>query len=439
MKLSVYKSIIPITEKSCLLYSAVSDKFILCRKELCMLLHKPLLDIKNMQPVFYKQLLEGGFLVDDFVDEVKQIVDYGLKKCTEKSEYYLIINPTMNCNFKCWYCYEAHSGYTKMSSETLKKVLRLIDRLYNSELINKIHLSFFGGEPLLYYNDTVRPIIDAIREHKHKSDFCYDIHFTTNGYLINDHVLKHLSEGSEPISFQITLDGHRDKHNKVRFSAIGIGSYDKIIMNIKKLLECQIEVLLRINFTTENIDSVRFILDDFQNLTKEAHKYLRIDFQKVWQDNTIKQDDYILNKTIDLFKERFIYVTDYYNGLDALRAPCYGDLVNESVINYNGDVYKCTARDFTSINKLGELTENGEIQWMNPDFIEQRIRDKFNKKICNQCRIFPLCGGGCVQTALESINSCISCKSDKEKDNIILTRFYNRIVKYQQQNEDTAL
>lgn len=65
--------------------------------------------------------------------------------------------------------------------------------------------------------------------------------------------------------------------------------------------------------------------------------------------------------------------------------------------------------------------------------------DKFNKKICNQCRIFPLCGGGCVQTALESVNSCISCKSDKEKDNVILTRFYNRIVKYQQQNEDTTL
>lgn len=434
MKYSIYNSIIFISKTAYLLYNAFADKYIICKAELVPLLQKSSDHIESAYPIFYKQLLQGGFLIKEDVDEIKQVIDYGIQKCINSSEYHLIINPTINCNFQCWYCYENHSAYTKMNEETICKVKKLILNICSNKRIKFIHLSFFGGEPLLYYKDVVQPIINFIRDCNKEYDFNYKIHFTTNGFLITEYVRQHLSlisQDNEPKSFQITLDGHREMHNKVRHSASGDGSYDRIISNIKKLLESHIEVTLRINFATENIESVQSILNDLKDIPNENRELLKIDFQKVWQDNDIEFDSPLLNEAIEAFKKEFGSVSDHYHGVDSLREPCYGDLVNECIVNYNGDIYKCTARDFTQSNRLGYLTENGDIKWNNPNFIEQRLQDKFNKRICKRCRIFPICGAGCAQTALEAEkNKCIRCKDEQEKDKIILARFYDRVVKY---------
>lgn len=439
MKYSTYNSIIPLTHISAMLYNAVSDKFLVFRKELTPFLQQEPKEVLSINLDFYNQLQQGGFLIEDDVDEVEQMIKLGKERCTNSSEYNLIINPTMNCNFRCWYCYETHSPSAKMSKEIVLNVEKLLTHICKNNDIQKINLSFFGGEPLLYYNDTVRPIIDAIRANHLTNEFDYQIHFTTNGFLLNDRVLEHLDQKDDRMSFQITLDGHREEHNKVRFSTTGNGSYDRIVTNIKKLLEHQIEVLLRINYTANNAHSIIRIIDDIKNISKECRNYLRIDFQKVWQDGTINHDDTALNEALTAFKEEFSIVADRYNGVDSLRFPCYGDLINQCIINYNGDIYKCTARDFIPSNRLGQLSAEGEIKWNDPAFLDRRLLDKLNKRICKRCRIFPLCGGGCVQTASEADkNLCIKCTSELEKDKIILSRFYNRVVKHRQ-NESTVI
>lgn len=42
---------------------------------------------------------------------------------------------------------------------------------------------------------------------------------------------------------------------------------------------------------------------------------------------------------------------------------CYADRINYANINYDGNVYKCTAQDYTSETALGFLDENGQIRW----------------------------------------------------------------------------
>ncbi|HCD77599.1 MAG TPA: hypothetical protein DEQ27_04570, partial [Prevotella sp.] len=50
----------------------------------------------------------------------------------------------------------------------------------------------------------------------------------------------------------------------------------------------------------------------------------------------------------------------------------------------------------------------------------------FSKQVCHDCRIAPICGGGCVQKAFEKRyegNECIYGYSEKDIDDIIVSRF----------------
>lgn len=86
---------------------------------------------------------------------------------------------------------------------------------------------------------------------------------------------------------------------------------------------------------------------------------------------------------------------------DHVRNPCYADKKNEAVINYDGKVYKCYARDFTERRHEGILNHDGQIIWNKRHDLRLKARIPNNK--CSSCSIFPICGGGCSQIALEKM------------------------------------
>lgn len=111
-------------------------------------------------------------------------------------------------------------------------------------------LSFFGGEPLLYYKEIAKPLIDYISTVSKSKNVRFNVHFTSNGFLLNDAMIEYLKQYD--CSFQITFDGHRPLHDKTRFATLGHGSYDKILSNVAKLTNARIHAVSRINFTTSN-------------------------------------------------------------------------------------------------------------------------------------------------------------------------------------------
>lgn len=426
MELSWYNSYIEISKKSVLLYNAHKNKFALCKKELANMLLDDLRQLKQSFPDFYLLLIQNGFLIDDANCEANEIAQIGYEQCASKETYQIIINPTLNCNFRCWYCYENHSSYSKMGTETLARVNKFVKNISEQSEIKSIHLSFFGGEPLLCYNDIIRPILDNSKLLERK--IISSIQFTTNGFLISDYMIEHLKSLHYDVSFQITLDGDKEHHDRIRFSASG-GSYNRIVRNIKKLLSAGFHVTIRINFTKKNLLSLLKIKDDFISISEEEKRLMQIDFQKIWQEEHLDNDDVVLRDTICKFKSAFYNISDSYNRMNSLISPCYGDCLNECVINYNGDIYKCTARDFLPEKRLGYLEEDGHIRWNNPKIAEERVLFRLHKDICKKCRIYPLCGGGCAQTSYEAgATACVACKSEKEKDGIVLSRFHDYIV-----------
>lgn len=430
MKHSIYNNLIELTSKYDLLYNSYSDTFIILSKKQSELISSNTFEEKDFRSdILYNKLIDAGCLINNEINEIDQLSNRINNIDNNKLEYLLTINPTINCNFKCWYCYENHLVNSKMTPDVLNRIKKHIAKSSKNKHLKSFTLSFFGGEPLLYYKDLVHPLLLFVNETFHKEDLDFDINFTSNGYLITNKMVSELKD-NHVSSFQITLDGDRENHNKVRFPYKGGNSYDQIINNVKLLISSDIKVILRINYTKDNIRQSALIAKDFETLKENVKENLRLDFQRVWQDDTSKNTfpDEWLDDSINTFLDLGIATTR--RNMDMVLQSCYADKTNQALINYDGNVYKCTARDFTEDNCLGYLDEAGEIIW-DQSKLMKRCNLRFKKEICYQCSIAPLCGGGCTQQIMENKNnqSCTYHYTEKQKEQVVLDRFYNNLVK----------
>lgn len=423
MKYSIFNSVIVVECRHTLIYNSFSGRFVAIKNNILNLNNISIDEIKLNHPQLHQQLQKGGMIIENCVDETSMLKDRINNADNNKHEFILHINPTLDCNFNCWYCYENHITHSKMNESVIESTLRLISNILKNPDIKLLELGFFGGEPLMYFDSIARRIIEysnSLCSLYHKE---MRVHFTSNGSLLNERIVSFLSKF--PCGFQITLDGGKKQHDETRYYHNGKGSYETIVKNILKLCSAKIAVIIRINYTQLNIDSVNSILDSFKTIPQEKRNLLRFDFQRVWQDSKRRTDETELkaSKIRDNFrKEGYTVLTNYipHNVNDS----CYGDKTNHVLINYNGMAFGCTARDFTQENSIGVLDASGIIQY-DTEKTKRRNQSKYSKPICRRCRIAPICGGGCKQRAMESMNSdgCTLGYSESDKDDIILDIF----------------
>lgn len=135
-------------------------------------------------------LQENKFIIDENTDEHFIINDILRQNIGDKSQLYIIINPTLNCNFKCWYCYETHERNSKISFETVQSIKKYIQNELNTNCqLKSIRIDWFGGEPLIY-KEIVYSLLSDLHEISKKYDINIVSNFTTNGYLITEGFFK---------------------------------------------------------------------------------------------------------------------------------------------------------------------------------------------------------------------------------------------------------
>ena len=429
MKYSQYNSILKLSKEHTLIYNSLSDTFIAHKGNL-VIPDRPE-TLRETDNQFYNQLIKAKAIIDDNVDEVTIVEKLIHENDFNEKVYILHINPTLDCNFRCWYCYENHQQESKMTKETVDRVIKHVQNiLKEKKSLTEFRLSFFGGEPLLQFNDVVVPLIEQIAKLCSLHRVSFSISFTSNGFLLTRSITSYLS--NYQTSFQITLDGGREMHNRTRFTKGGGESFDTILANIHTLIRHSILVVLRINYTSKNIESVGEIIDNILSLSDKDKSYLTVDLQRVWQDiDDSVPFDTAYQKAKEfrmILKKANVRVTNSRT-LDSVKNSCYGDKKNHLLINYNGDIFTCTARDFTSENRYGILDTDGSII-LDHNKYEHRMSCRFTKEICHKCRIAPRCGGTCRTKSMEreSIDIC-NCGYSKENiDELILEIFEERFL-----------
>lgn len=356
--------------------------------------------VKSIHPDLYEGLVKCGAVVDNETDETAAIIERFEEFDRDPSSFGITINPTLDCNLRCWYCYETHGRGTMMSQEVLNSVLRLIDNKLADDRLKHLSISFFGGEPLLGWEQVVIPILSYSADKCAKRGVSLEIHFTTNGVLLSESRFDTLiGLGLSNTVFQISIDGNRTLHNNSRVNAAKAPTYDKIMANVAIGAGKGLKMNLRFNYTPETLASFIDVLSDLQQLPEDTRSNIVCSFHQVWQTTSHNQNDEVKDNADNLasvFQQNGFNTSSdrkYY------RYVCYGDKNNHVVINYNGDLFKCTAREFSTNSREGVLTPDGIIEWN--ERYHHRMSVKYTNPICRQCLIMPICNGGCAQNKLE--------------------------------------
>lgn len=277
-------------------YNSLSNRFFRLSESVCDKLERNIAssdDIESFPQSFYEKLVDFGFIIDDKIDELEKVREKN-ESAIRSKDYFLVILPTLDCNFKCWYCIQDHI-VSKMSFNTLEKLKNHIKYMLSDCKITSLSIEWFGGEPFMYFDDIISPLSEfAIKNCKE-----YGVPFrnsaTTNAFYLNDTVIEKL-DFLEFKNFQITLDGSKEFHDKVKFQHGIASSFDYVLKNIDRMLKVspQISVTLRINYTHNNLNEK--IVEEVKNLISELNRNrITIAPRKVWQE---KPDKSFMSKVL---------------------------------------------------------------------------------------------------------------------------------------------
>ena len=410
-----------------ILYNTASDGIIRLNGELgtYMQSHREQADdLAAMHPQLFQAMKERGMVTAEGTNEPEALIHKWQDLYDNPSECRLLLLPTLDCNLHCWYCYESHVKGSVMSSEVMHRICQLIDRKTAEPQLKDLHISWYGGEPLLYFERVVMPVMKHARAVSAQNGVRFTTHFTTNGVLLTARVRQALLDLrlDDMPTFQITLDGNREKHNDTRFLPGHEPTFDLIVWNIKDTLRAGMPVLNRFNYTGRNVDTLPDILKEYKDLSPEERSRLQFDFQQVWQegDNKVCHDK-ALRIASGYHKDGMqVTVDKKYDS-----THCREDSLNQVSINYDGSVYKCTGFDVRPELKEGTLTDDGRIEWNQRYY--RRIKARYGNAACRPCSIFPICHGGCSQSFLSSgldtdSEVCYKHYTETDKKNIIIGR-----------------
>lgn len=426
-KFSIFANFIELESKY-FLFNIANGRIIVLNQMIYDLLNENRDDIDNIKsihPDLYANLEKTGMIVSDDIDENESLISR-LENEENNPEYFgIIINPTLDCNLRCWYCYETHGHGTMMSTDVIESIKHLIDRKLEGHRLKHFNIGFFGGEPLLGWSKVVMPILTYAATKCVERGVTLKSSFTTNGVLLSDSKFDELSRlGLGGTSFQISFDGHRALHDISRIADIAHPTYDRIMENVVKGAYKGFKMNLRFNYTPENIDSFANIITELERLPKDIITHIACNFQQVWQttgDTKVKDKAKTL---IELFRSHGISTS---SDIIYHRHVCYADSPRNVVINFNGDVYKCTAREFSSDNREGILTSEGNIEWNNR--FHRRMAIKFSNQTCRKCEILPICNAGCSQNKLEREhqNGCPNNRTISSKKEYIINALIEKL------------
>ncbi len=338
---------------------------------------------------------EDGYIVKNGIDELDAINDLVNERQNLTDEYFFSILLNLDCNFKCFYCFESHTG-EYLKDDVSQKIIAMINRIAKSA--KKISVDWYGGEPLLSF-DRLRFLNDKFMEICSVNDIQYCMSITTNGYLLTSSVIEYLK--TMPLShLQITLDGPAETHNVSRPLKNGGPTFDVILKNIKTAVDQNIEVTIRVNITKTNINLISKLYEaiEEQGLKNKVQIMLR----SVVSSSANPCAEHCLSENVSAGKTADIYKQIAKNGwivfpnVDDMQCMgfCHAEYPSRFIIDTQGNLYKC-GELFTPEEAIGKIGDEGELildQNKSKQFVN---KNPLNFSECRSCNILPICMGGC--------------------------------------------
>ncbi|MBQ7612823.1 MAG: SPASM domain-containing protein [Spirochaetaceae bacterium] len=362
---------------------------------------KYLLEANNVsalcQNSVFSDLLDGGFIIEKENDESITLLNRLTEDRDSVDTLYLTIILTMNCNLRCIYCYQNNAETHRVSSRSVSSDFYkdLISFIQRYKHLKRLEITWFGGEPLLEIAKIdcfSKALIDFCFNH----DIEYGASIITNGLLLNDANIKILID-NKVTSMQLTLDGPKDVHDLRRVAlSKNLSCYDKIISFLKSKYAVEFDIALRINIDKGNISNIESFIKDLKPFYKNN---MNIDFAEVENYNEFCNNANEVFSTEE-FSDIEIQLEKSLISLGMRKDPmsiypkpthsyCGATRKSSFMVMHNGDLFKCWC-DLEDVKM-----KNGNIKGNKITENFYTLDNPLVEGDCRECKILPLCMGGC--------------------------------------------
>lgn len=388
-------------------------------------------DEKKYDSQLISDMKISGCLVEDDVDELERLEFFRNLSKYDMTNLGLTIAPTLDCNFRCKYCFETHPKGI-MSEETQAALINFVEA--RLEVAKSFSVTWYGGEPLLA-KDIIYSLSEKFLELCAKKNINYDAFIITNASLMTDSDIENFKK-YKIHGAQVTLDGVKEIHDARRKNITGESTFDKLIERVNALLNNDLSAIVRINIDKENISRVDELL---KILRERIDKYenLKIDFGQVTAFTeickSIESDCYGNEQFAEIMLPLYekVFAQGFkVNKMSVYPSPrvnfCCVDYVNSFVVDNHGEIYRCW-------NHVGNLKRScGNVN----NFDEEKISANYLSSIqwnpirhekCRNCNCLPICAGGCpdaMKTSKDGQPVCGTIKYNLEK---VLNYYYEQL------------
>ena len=403
MKKSKYNFFYEI-EDGILAYNAKTNAMAVVEKEKIEELKKILAGEPSEDKKFVDELMYGGFIVKDYINELEEIRHDMYADRFSNNKLSLTIAPTSDCNFRCPYCYEKDVLHMqRMTDEVADKIVKFVEN--RAAGIENLHITWYGGEPLLEYQ-RILMLSEKFLEICDKHEIEYDAGIVTNGYLLTEDKLKKLIE-SKVSTIQITLDGTKESHDARRYLKNHGGTFDKIVSNLlsfEKLaqtIESFPNISIRMNLDRSNKEECYKLLDYINSLPLRkyvvpyvAGVYDGMDKEHVY---TLTDSEYgdLKNEYLQEFEKKGFKIDYYAYYPKKVASSCCCDRIDSLVVDAHGNLYKCWEEIGFEEACIGQIGE--DMNYNLPQcYYDYMLFDPTMNEECKECEVLPVCmGGGC--------------------------------------------
>ncbi len=342
------------------------------------------------------EIASAGILVPGTADELRRARVLHEIEGRDPSLLHLVVMPTEQCNFRCTYCYESFQR-GEMDPSVRLGLKRYVER--RAPRIKRLAVSWFGGEPLAAPG-VMRELSESFLETCRAHNVDYVANLTSNGYNLTPEMIPEVLAWQIK-TFQITLDGPPQTHNRQRHLIGGGPTFDQIFRNLRALMATDEDftLYLRVNYDQQVLQGLPELFE-----LMAAHfgndPRLQITPRPVGYWGGANDGSFETGSSGDVFDVMEMAVNYGLRTAGSLKptmqphgSTCYAANPNSLVVGSDGTLYKCTVALTDEQNQVGQLHEDGRIELDMDRFALWVTQDEISDPGCQTCFFRPACQG----------------------------------------------
>ena len=402
MKCSYYNILAPLDDGRCLIYNTLHESLAVLsesEKREYELIGQSIVE----DGALFDELAAARFLVDDPEKEAGWI-QYEYEKYKFNNRLFeLIITPTIDCNFRCAYCYEKKRPGS-MSEHVRERLVRFVEDSYQAQPFKEFRVTWYGGEPLLE-PDIIEQLSTRFLAFCNEKGVGYHAAIMTNGSLADEATMRRMYACGVR-SVQVTFGGKGAVHDRERPSVDGLPSYETVRENVERMLDDGVAAVhVEYVFDADNLESCLEVVRElgFRETLYTHFPYPKMDYNNEFRDKNGNELFHLQTPKDRALGYRDIIlatkpdVSHWRQLLRPLHHYCGAQTDRFYVIDEQGRAYKCICDvdkpDARALFNICDDEEDRVVNWQMETYY--MTGNPVKSAPCRTCKVLPLCNGYC--------------------------------------------